>query len=107
MGVVTIVTPLTRLIPLTRLTIFAVLLIRTLTLLLALHPLLLALLSSLIHGIQNAKIMLGMLKIGFSKNTVTRSRCIPPELKIFFEKLLRRTTDAEIGTVAIKYMVAV
>mgnify|MGYP003365099879 CR=1 FL=1 len=45
----------------------------------------LTLLGSLIHRVENAKIMLGMLKIGFSENTVACTGRIPPKLKIFLE----------------------
>lgn len=69
--------------------------------------LLLALLSGLCHGVHDAEIMLGMLKIGFSGNTVTRACRIPTMLEIFFKKLLGCPTHTDIRSMAIKNMIPV
>lgn len=68
---------------------------------------LLALLRGLRHGVHDTEIMLGMLKIGFSGNAVTRTRRITAMLEIFFKKLLRCPAHTDIRPMAIKNMVPV
>ncbi|GBR30769.1 hypothetical protein AA0473_2354 [Acetobacter orleanensis NRIC 0473] len=71
------------------------------------RTLLLALLSSLRHGVHDAEIMFGMLKIGFRRNTITRTRRVPTMLEIFFKKLLSRPAHTDIGAVAVKNVIPV
>ena len=69
--------------------------------------LLLALLRGLRHGIHNAEIMFGMLKIGFSGNTVPRASRIATMLEIFLKKLLGSAPHTDIRAVTVKNMVPV
>lgn len=77
------------------------------TLLMALLALHLALLSCLRHRIQNAEIMLGMLKIGFCQDTIARARSITTKLEIFLEKLLGGAAHPHVRAIAIEDMVAI
>lgn len=61
----------------------------------------------LVHGVQDAEVMLGMLEIAFRHHAIPAAGRIAPKLEVFFEKLLRRAAQPQIRAVRIKYMVAV
>lgn len=61
----------------------------------------------LVHGVQNAKIMLGMLEVALGHNPITRARRVTAELQILLKKLLRRTADAQVGPDAVEYVVTI
>ena len=69
--------------------------------------LLLVLLRRLIHRIQNAEIVFGVLEIAFRHHSVAATGRVTAELEVFLEQLLRRSANAEVGAVAVEYMVAV
>ncbi|CAP55861.1 conserved hypothetical protein [Gluconacetobacter diazotrophicus PA1 5] len=51
--------------------------------------------------------MLGMLEIGFRHDAIARSAGITAKLKIFFEQLLGRPANTQVGTIAVEHMVPV
>ena len=61
----------------------------------------------LVHGVQDAEVMLRMLEIAFSHHAVPAAGRIAPKLEVFFEKLLRRAAQPQIRAVRIKNVVAV
>ncbi len=68
----------------------------------------LALLSDrLIHQIQDAEIMLGMLEIAFRHDPVAAAGRVAAKLQIFLKQLLRGATDTQIGSIAVEDMVTV
>ncbi len=75
-------------------------LIAALLILLMLH-------RSLVHGVQDAEVMLRMLKIAFRHNAIPTAGRIAPKLEVFFEKLLRRAAQPQIRPVRVKYVVTV
>jgi hypothetical protein len=68
---------------------------------------LLVLLRRLVHRIQDAEIVFGVLEIAFRHHSVAATGGITAELEVFLEQLLRRSANAEVGAVAVEYMVAV
>jgi len=68
---------------------------------------LLILLNSLIHGVQNSEVVLGVLEVALCHHAVAAARRIAAELKIFFKKLLSSAADAHIGAIAVEDMVSV
>jgi hypothetical protein len=75
-------------------------LITTLLVLLMLH-------RGLVHGVQDAEVMLRMLEIAFRHHAIPAAGRIAPKLEVFFEKLLRRAAQPQIRAVRIKNVVAV
>src|SRR6185312_11664245 len=75
--------------------------------LLALAALLLVLLRCLVHRIQYAEIVFGVLKVAFRHDTVAAAGRIPAKLQIFLEELLRRPADPHIGTVAVEDVISI
>src|SRR6185312_2951069 len=67
----------------------------------------LALLRRLVHRVQDAEIVLGVLEIGLRHHAIAAARRVTAELQVFLEQLLRGATDAHIRTVAVEHMVAV
>ncbi len=68
----------------------------------------LALLSGrLIHQIQDAEIMLGVLEIAFRHDPVAAAGRVAAKLQIFLKQLLRGATDTQIGSIAVEDMVTV
>ena len=90
-----------------RAAILAILVMAPLPSLLALSALNLVLLGSLIHGVQDAEIVFGVLEVAFRRHPVTAAGRVAPELKILLEQLLGCATHAQIGPVAVKHVVAV
>src|SRR5208283_3777278 len=72
-----------------------------------LTALLLVLLRGLVHRIENAEIVLGVLEIALRHHAVARSGRVPPEVQIFLEQLLRCAAHAHVRTVAVQDVVAV
>jgi len=68
------------------------LLIAALLILLMLH-------RGLVHGVQNAEVMLCMLEIAFRHHAIPTAGRIAPKLEVFFEKLLRRAAQPQIRPV--------
>ena len=75
-------------------------LVAALLLLLMLH-------RGLVHGVQDAEVMLRMLEIPFRHHAISAAGRIAPKLEVFFEKLLRRAAQPQIRPVRVKNMVAV
>jgi hypothetical protein len=75
-------------------------LIAALLILLMLH-------RGLVHGVQDAEVMLRMLEIPFRHHAIPAAGRIAPELEVFFEKLLRSAAQPQIRPVRVKNMVAV
>jgi hypothetical protein len=69
--------------------------------------LLLVLLRRLIHGIQDAEIVLRVLKIALCHHAVAAAGRIAAELEILLKQLLRRTADPHVRPVAVENMVSV
>jgi hypothetical protein len=67
----------------------------------------LPLLGRLRHRVQDAKIMFGILEIALRHHPVAAAGSIAAKLQVFLEKLLRRATNAQIGTHAVEHMIAV
>jgi len=61
----------------------------------------------LIHGVQDAEVMLRMLEIAFRHDAIPAAGRIAPKLEVFFEKLLRRAAQPQIRPVGVKNVVAV
>lgn len=78
--------------------------IRLLLLLLALR---LALLCRLVHGVQDAEIMLRMLEIAFRLHPVPAAGRVAAELEILLEQLLRGAAQPDIRTIAVEHMVPI
>ena len=68
---------------------------------------LLALLRRLVHRIQDAEIVLGVLEVALRHHPVAAAGRVAAELEVFLEQLLRRPADAQIGTIAVEHVVAV
>ena len=75
-------------------------LIAALLILLMLH-------RGLVHGVQDAEVMLRMLEIAFRHHAIPTAGRVAPKLEVFFEKLLRRAAQPQIRPVRVKNMVAV
>jgi hypothetical protein len=69
--------------------------------------LLLMLHRGLVHGVQDAEVMLRMLEIALRHHAIPAAGRIAPKLQVFFEKLLRRAAQPQIRPVRVKYVVAV
>ena len=67
----------------------------------------LALLGGLGNGIQNTKVMLGVLEVALGHDAVAGAGRIPAKLQIFLEKLLGGAPYAQVGPVAVEDMVAI
>src|SRR6185437_10711070 len=67
----------------------------------------LVLLRRLVHRVQDAEVVLGVLEIAFRHHSITRGCRIPPELQILLEQLLRRAAHPQVRAVAVEHMVAV
>ena len=87
--------------------VLAILVMAPLPSLLALSALDLVLLGSLIHRVQDAEIVFGVLEVAFCRHPVTAAGRVAPELKILLEQLLGGATDPQIGPVAVENVVAV
>ena len=68
---------------------------------------LLVLLRRLVHRVQDAEIVLGVLEVALRHHPVAAAGRIAAELQVFLEQLLRRSADAQIRTVAVEHVVAV
>src|ERR1700722_756740 len=68
---------------------------------------LLPLLSRLVHRVQNAEIVLGVLKIAFRQHPVAARGRVTPKLQIFLEQLLGGAADADVRSAAVEDMIAV
>ena len=68
---------------------------------------LLGLLNRLVHRVDNAKIMLGVLEVALRHYPVPATGRVAAELQVFLEQLLRGAAHADIGAAAVKNMVAV
>ena len=68
---------------------------------------LLPLLRGLVHRIQNAEIMLGVLEVALRHHPVATAGGITAKLEIFLEQLLRRAANANVRPVAVEHVVAV
>lgn len=82
-------------------------LLTVLTLATGLTALRLALLGSLVHGIQDAEIMFRVLEVAFRHDPVAAAGRVAAELQIFLEQLLGRPADAHVRTAAVEDMVAI
>src|SRR5271157_5771278 len=72
-----------------------------------LTALLLVLLRGLVHRIEDAEIVLGVLEIALRHHAVARSGRVPAELQVFLEQLLRGAAHARVWTAAVEGVVAV
>ena len=70
-------------------------------------PLLLALLRRLVHRVQDAEIVLGVLEIALRHHPVAGAGRVAAELQVFLEQLLGGAADADVGAVAVEHVVAV
>ena len=68
---------------------------------------LLTLLRRLVHRVQDAEIVLGVLEIALRHHPVAAAGRVAAKLEVLLEQLLRRAADAEIGAVAVEDVVAV
>lgn len=78
-----------------------------LTALRPLTALLLVLLGGLVHRIQDAEIVFGVLEIALCHDAVATARRIPSQLEVFLEQLLRRAANAEVRAGAVEHVVPV
>ena len=67
----------------------------------------LALLLGLIHGIEDAKVMFGMLEECFRSHPVAAAGRVAPKLKVFFEQLLGGAADADFRPVTVENVVSI
>ncbi len=68
---------------------------------------LIVLLAGLVDGVEDAEIVLGVLKIAFSHHAVTRAGRIAAELEVFFEELLRGAANAQVRAAAVKDVITI
>ena len=73
----------------------------------ALLTALLGLLNRLVHRVDNAEIMLGVLEVAFRHHPVPAAGRVTAELEVFLEQLLRGAAHADIGAAAVEHVVAV
>ena len=69
--------------------------------------LLLVLLRGLVHRVEDAEIVLGVLEIALRHHAVARASSVPPELQVFLEQLLRGAAHAHVRAVAVEDVVTV
>jgi hypothetical protein len=69
--------------------------------------LLLLLLRRLVHRVQNAEIVLGVLEEAFRLHPVSAAGRVAAKLEVFLKKLLGGATDADIRPIAVEDVVAV
>ena len=65
------------------------------------------LLDRLVHRVDDAEVVFGMLKIAFRHHPVAAAGRIAAELEVFLEQLLRGAAHPDIRPAAIEHMVAV
>jgi hypothetical protein len=63
--------------------------------------------GGLVHQVQHAEVVLGVLEIAFGHHPITTARRIAAQLKVFFEQLLSGAADPDIRAVAIENMVSI
>ena len=68
---------------------------------------LLVLLRRLVHRVQDAEIVLGVLKVALCHHPVAAAGRIAAELQVLFEQLLGRSADSKVGAVAVEYVIAI
>ena len=68
---------------------------------------LLVLLRRLVHRVQDAEIVLGVLEVALRHHPVATAGRVAAELEVFLEQLLRGSADAQVGTVAVENVVTV
>jgi hypothetical protein len=67
----------------------------------------LALLLSLVHGVQDAKVMFRMLEERFCGYPIATTGGIATELQVLLKQLLGGSADADIGSITVENMVAI
>src|SRR5208283_5633483 len=75
--------------------------------LLALAAVLLTLLHRLVHRVQDAEIVLGVLEIAFRHHPVAARGRVAAELQVFLEQLLGGAADADVRAAAVEDVVTV
>ncbi len=65
------------------------------------------LLCRLVHGVDDAEVMLGVLEIALRHHPVAAARGIAPELQILLEQLLRGAPHPQVRTAAVEDVIAV
>jgi hypothetical protein len=78
-------------------TLMAVHLARTLTLLR----------GGLVHQVQNAKVVLGVLKVTLGHHAVATARRVASQLQVFLEQLLRGTAHPDVRAIAVEDVVPI
>ena len=61
----------------------------------------------LIHQVQHAKIVFGVLQVAFRHDAVAAACGIAAKLQIFLEQLLRHAANTDVRAIAVEYVVAV
>jgi hypothetical protein len=67
----------------------------------------LALLGGLGHGVEDAEVMLSVLKVTLGHHAVAAAGRVAAELEVFLEQLLRGAADAHVWAGAVEHVVAV
>ena len=67
----------------------------------------LALLCRLVHGIEDAEVVLRMLEVAFRLHAVTAAGRIAPKLEVLLEQLLGRAAQTDVRAVAVENVIAV
>ena len=67
----------------------------------------LALLRRLVHRIEDAEIVLGVLEVALRHHPVAAAGRVAAKLEVLLEQLLRRPADAQVRTVAVEDVVAI
>jgi hypothetical protein len=63
--------------------------------------------GGLVHQVQNAEIMLGILEIAFRHHPVAAARRIATQLQVFLEQLLGGAANADIRSTTVEHVVAI
>ena len=63
--------------------------------------------GGLVHQIENAEIVLGVLEIALGHHPVAAAGRVASQLQIFLKQLLGCAADADVGTIAVEHVVAV
>ena len=68
---------------------------------------LLGLLRRLVHGVEDAEIVLGVLEVAFRHHAVAAAGRVAAELEVFLEQLLGGAADAQVRSIAVEDVVSV
>ena len=83
------------------------LLLAGLAFLAAFAPTLVVALHEAAHGLDHAKVVIGILPIGLGQDAVTRGRSLACQGLVLVEDLVRVAADPDVGAAAVEYLVTI